>query len=107
MKLQGREQVSRIDPAAFGCSRLAAELADEWVEYVAATNVTFGPAGAYKRAIDRFCKAVDTALKGTGTLHTLHLGHPELARLRPGPEPGHARLPPRPERHQEEPRAAS
>ncbi|MFF2511705.1 hypothetical protein [Streptomyces sp. NPDC058086] len=50
-----------VDPSDFGCSRLAMELADEWVEYVAATAITMH-ARVYYLAITRFCKFVDKEL---------------------------------------------
>lgn len=63
LKAPGREQVQRLDPAAYRCSRLAAQLADEWVEYVEATAITSVPSGAYRRAVDLFCTAVDAELQ--------------------------------------------
>ncbi|HWU08590.1 MAG TPA: hypothetical protein VN520_19795 [Streptomyces sp.] len=55
-----KQIVLHIDPADYTCSRLAAELADEWVEYVTATEIT-GWAVSYRSAIHRFCTAMDTA----------------------------------------------
>ncbi|MEU9062358.1 hypothetical protein AB0D13_26700 [Streptomyces sp. NPDC048430] len=56
---RGREELQFVDPAAVRCSRLAAQLADEWVEYVASTGITVGPSNAYRRAINELCGAVD------------------------------------------------
>lgn len=50
-----------LEPSAFGCSRLATQLADEWVEYVAATGIT-QHAKVYLLAITRLCKYVDKEL---------------------------------------------
>jgi hypothetical protein len=53
-----RKAVLHIDPADYTCSRLAAELADEWVEYVTTTEIA-GWAVTYRSAVDRFWKAMD------------------------------------------------
>lgn len=50
-----------VDPSDFCCSRLAMQLADEWVEYVAATAITMH-ARVYHQAILRLCKYVDKEL---------------------------------------------
>ncbi|WP_405768032.1 hypothetical protein [Streptomyces sp. NBC_01538] len=49
-----------LDPADYRCSLLAVQLADEWVEYVAATEIGT-QAGNYKHAIDHLCRYVDKA----------------------------------------------
>ncbi|WP_033819453.1 MULTISPECIES: hypothetical protein [unclassified Kitasatospora] len=54
-------QLVAVDPSGFYCSRLAMQLADEWVEYVAATAITTH-ARVYHLAITRFCKYVDKEL---------------------------------------------
>ncbi|MFJ1709566.1 hypothetical protein [Kitasatospora sp. NPDC088346] len=78
---KGRSQLVEFDPGAFRCSRLAAQLADEWVEYVESTGITASAASGYRRAIDRFCKAVDAELKGTGTEGDVDLASPLMFRL--------------------------
>ncbi|MEU1379491.1 hypothetical protein [Streptomyces albidoflavus] len=50
-----------LDPADYCCSLLAVQLADEWVEYVAATEIV-AQANNYRHAIDEFCRYVDKAL---------------------------------------------
>ncbi|MER7669782.1 hypothetical protein ABTY61_15100 [Kitasatospora sp. NPDC096128] len=50
-----------VEPSDFCCSRLAMQLADEWVEYVAATAIT-KHAKVYHLAITRLCKYVDKEL---------------------------------------------
>ncbi|MEF3115704.1 hypothetical protein [Streptomyces chrestomyceticus] len=50
-----------LDPADFRCTRLVMQLADEWVEYVAATAITFH-ARTYHMAISRLCEYVDKTL---------------------------------------------
>ncbi|MDG9712627.1 hypothetical protein [Streptomyces sp. DH10] len=53
--------LAALDPADYRCSLLAMQLADEWVEYVAATQI--GPqAKNYQYAIDHFCLYVDKVL---------------------------------------------
>ncbi|MFJ2769559.1 hypothetical protein [Streptomyces sp. NPDC087300] len=53
-----------VDPSDFRCSMLAMQLADEWVEYVAATAIK-GSAGVYRTAINRLCAYVDKVLGPT------------------------------------------
>ncbi|MFI8499669.1 hypothetical protein ACIGFK_14380 [Streptomyces sp. NPDC085524] len=81
VKSPGRTVVQRFDPGLYRCSRLAAQLADEWVEYVEATEVTAGPSSAYRRAVDRFCTAVDAALEGSGTETEVGLESARTSRL--------------------------
>jgi len=50
-----------LDPANYCCSLLAMQLADEWVEYVAATEIG-SQAKNYRHAIDHLCQYVDKAL---------------------------------------------
>ncbi|MGK3091816.1 hypothetical protein ACG93S_18475 [Streptomyces sp. WAC01490] len=50
-----------VDPSDFRCSKLAIQLADEWVEYVAATAIT-GSARVYRTAINRLCEYADKVL---------------------------------------------
>jgi hypothetical protein len=71
-----RNSTLHIDPSDYGCSRLAAQLADEWVEYVAATQITSW-AATYRRAINNFCKAMDVAFGSQA--QALTLTSPELA----------------------------
>ncbi|MFF2618785.1 hypothetical protein [Kitasatospora sp. NPDC058046] len=59
VQLPGR--LVALDPADYRCSLLAVQLADEWVEYVAATEIG-SQAANYKRAIDQLCQYVDKAL---------------------------------------------
>ncbi|MFJ4673308.1 hypothetical protein [Kitasatospora purpeofusca] len=64
-------QLLAVNPSDFGCSRLAMQLADEWVEYVAATTITTH-AKVYHLAITRFCKHVDKELGPTAEAVTLN-----------------------------------
>jgi len=70
----------RILPEVYRCSRLAAELADEWVEYVAAAGLASGTVQSYQQAIDRFCQSVDTALGGAAPSASLAADQPDVAR---------------------------
>ncbi len=64
-----------VDPADYTCSRLAAQLADEWVEYVAATEIT-GQAKTYQQAISTLCRHVDKAFGSAAP--QVGLGDPSL-----------------------------
>ncbi|WP_425583368.1 hypothetical protein [Streptomyces luteosporeus] len=57
----GKGYLYAVDPAEYRCSQLAAQLADEWVEYVAATGLTTH-GKVYVTGIDRFCRYVDKRL---------------------------------------------
>ena len=50
-----------VDPSDYQCSLLAMQLADEWIEYVAATGIT-AHAKVYRQAIVRLCQYVDKEL---------------------------------------------
>lgn len=50
-----------VDPSEFRCTRLASQLADEWVEYVAATAIT-SHAQTYHLAVNRFCEYAEKVL---------------------------------------------
>ncbi|MDQ6910937.1 MAG: hypothetical protein M3Z84_09185 [Actinomycetota bacterium] len=55
----GRKEQVRLDPASFGCRRLAAELGDAWVSLVAADRLADRSASLYRDDIRRFCEFVD------------------------------------------------
>ena len=73
---RGEMTTKRLDPAKFRCSRLAAELADEWVDYVTMVKLSAGPVRNYRQAIERFCHAVDC-------MHSEQAGAASLARSTP------------------------
>lgn len=54
-----REHLLYVDPADYRCSRLARELADEWVEYAAAAQLGGSRAIEIQRAIHQFCVFAD------------------------------------------------
>ena len=55
----GRKEQVRLDPASFGCRRLAAELGDAWVSLVAADRLADRSTSLYRDDIRRFCEFVD------------------------------------------------
>ncbi len=71
-------QLACVEPDQYRCSRLAAQLADEWVEYVAATGLRTH-ARNYQQAIDGLCRHIDEEL-GPQAAH-LVLESPELLDL--------------------------
>ncbi|WP_416956459.1 hypothetical protein [Streptomyces sp. Agncl-13] len=77
----GREALHFVAPAEYRCSRLVAQLADEWVEYVAATRISRGPVATYSRAIDRLGKFVDAAPEASDTAESLSLESEIVVRL--------------------------
>jgi hypothetical protein len=70
-----------LDPSMFQCVVLAAELADEWVDYVEITGVTGSAAGMGQQAIRDFCTGVDVALAEQASGASLARQHPDLARV--------------------------
>ncbi|PJN38686.1 hypothetical protein CG747_21555 [Streptomyces sp. CB02959] len=76
----GRQQSPSFDPAAFTCSHLAGELADEWVEKAASATLSATAAALYRQAITLFCRHVDA-----------HVPHAVKASLgEPDPDLAHA-----------------
>lgn len=69
-----------FDPSSYQCSRLAEELADEWVEYMAAAGLSAGSVQNYRQAIDLLCVSVDAALDSEAPLASLAADQPDLAR---------------------------
>ncbi|MGW4241178.1 hypothetical protein [Nocardia sp. NPDC004722] len=68
---------SRLDVQEFVCARLAAELADEWVEYAAAAELSLGSVRLYRKTIAVFCTFVDATLPQAAAM-TLLCADPEL-----------------------------
>lgn len=83
----GGREGCRFDPSAYTCRRLAAELADEWVEYVAASGISISGVRDYRRAMGSFCKFVDATLADAERVslasEELCLAATEWARLLP------------------------
>lgn len=68
-----------FDPGEFGCSRLAGEMADEWVDYIDICRFAAGTAATYRRAVSHFCRAVDALLADTADQASLVRASPDLA----------------------------
>ncbi|MEU4099588.1 hypothetical protein ACFY8X_20270 [Streptomyces tanashiensis] len=65
---QGRERLQYIDPGDSRCSRLAAELADEWAEYIDATGLSASASRDYVRAAKaQECTQLEMKLKAAAT----------------------------------------
>jgi hypothetical protein len=59
---RGHPVASRLDPQRYRCARLAAQLADEWVELVATDRLAFGTCRRYLESIAAFCTHVDATV---------------------------------------------
>ncbi|MEV7480407.1 hypothetical protein [Streptomyces halstedii] len=73
----GRPRTVSLIPSEFRCSKLAAELADEWVELSAAANHGPSSAAHYRQAIEEFCRHVDTTVPRCETA-SLAMTQPDL-----------------------------
>lgn len=69
-----------VDPSAFGCAGLVAELADEWMSYARLTGSKRLTLGDYRTAILRFATWLDRHADSPQAL-TLAAGDPDLAAL--------------------------
>jgi hypothetical protein len=68
-----------FDPNGFRCSMLAGELADEWVDYLHASQLSDAQAATYRRAVREFCAAVDSVLADAAARASLSSDEPDLA----------------------------
>ncbi|MBD3545836.1 hypothetical protein H4F93_10180 [Streptomyces sp. JV180] len=75
-----RNLTNRLLPSVYTCSQLAAELADEWVEYVEAAGLAAGTVQSYQQAIDNLCTSVDAQLGEDAARASLGRDQPNLAR---------------------------
>ncbi|APE38804.1 hypothetical protein BOX37_28225 [Nocardia mangyaensis] len=73
----GAVNTSRLEVQEFMCARLAAELADEWVEYAAAAELSVGSVRSYRKTIMVFCAFVDATLPQAAAV-SLSCTEPEL-----------------------------
>lgn len=95
----GRPRTVRLDPSDFRCSKLAAELADEWVELVEAANYGPGSATHYRQAVEAFCRHVDATVSRSAdaslavTEPDLHHAVTEWIRLLPSRHKAGSRTP--------------
>lgn len=65
--LHSATAVLSFDPASFACARLAAELADEWVELVQAGRLRETAGRSYLTAMKDFLTHVDSTVAGSGS----------------------------------------
>ncbi|WP_435204924.1 hypothetical protein [Micromonospora sp. bgisy143] len=65
--LRSATAVLSFDPAAFACARLAAELADEWVDLVQAGRLRETAGRSYLTAMKDFLTHVDATVSGSGS----------------------------------------
>lgn len=74
----GTIRLVTLDPNGFRCAALACELADEWVDYVEAAQVTGSSAMTIRRAIRDFCDHVDRGFGEQAGDAGLGRPHPDL-----------------------------
>lgn len=84
--VQGLNRIGTIrevtfDPTGFGCAGLAAELADEWVDYVTVTSIGAMQAQVYRQAIQEFCQFVDRELADAAPAASMACADPDLGRM--------------------------
>jgi hypothetical protein len=83
---------------AFTCSRLAASLADEWIELHEAARFSAGSNRRYRQAIEAFCTHVDATVPRPATASLaraepdLHYALTEWIRLLPATRRAGSRL---------------
>jgi hypothetical protein len=76
---RGKKRVLQFDPSRFACRTLAAELADEWVEYIEVTNRRTGTASNHRQGLRLFCAFVDEQLAGRSPAASLARTDPDLS----------------------------
>ncbi|MFI6157311.1 hypothetical protein ACIBCA_32025 [Kitasatospora sp. NPDC051170] len=77
----GITRVTVFDPGRFRCRLLAAELADEWVEYGEATRTKPATMRTYRQAMTSFCRFVDSRLFLGAAEASMASSEPDLAPL--------------------------
>ncbi|MFI6145106.1 hypothetical protein [Streptomyces sp. NPDC051109] len=75
----GKKRVLRLDPSQFACRTLAAELADEWVEYIEVTSRRTGTASSHRQGLRLFCAFVDEQLADRASEASLAMTDPDLS----------------------------
>lgn len=74
----GRRPVTvTFDPSGYVCSQVAAELADEWVELMAAAALSAGACRGFRKAISDFCAYLDS-VEPKAAEASLATGEPDL-----------------------------
>ncbi|MGF2209496.1 hypothetical protein [Streptomyces albidoflavus] len=76
---RGKKRVLQLDPSQFACQMLAAELADEWVEYIQVTSRRTGTASNHRQGLRLFCAFVDEQLAGRAPEASLAKTNPDLS----------------------------
>ncbi|MFF5841340.1 hypothetical protein ACFY74_07665 [Streptomyces massasporeus] len=76
---RGKKRVLRFDPSQFACRTLAAELADEWVEYIEVTARRTGTASRHRQGLRLFCQHVDAQLADRAAEASLARADPDLS----------------------------
>ncbi|MYQ94845.1 hypothetical protein GTY20_27975 [Streptomyces sp. SID4946] len=76
---RGKKRVLQLDPSQFACRTLAAELADEWVEYIEVTSRRTGTASNHRQGLRLFCTFVDEQLAGRAPEASLARTDPDLS----------------------------
>ncbi|MEV0636338.1 hypothetical protein AB0I77_15465 [Streptomyces sp. NPDC050619] len=76
---RGKKRVLQFDPSQFACRTLAAELADEWVEYIEVTSRRTGTASSHRQGLRLFCAFVDEQLAGRAPEASLARADPDLS----------------------------
>ncbi|MEU6736178.1 hypothetical protein ABZ929_23815 [Streptomyces physcomitrii] len=78
---RGKKRVLHFDPSQFACRTLAAEFADEWVEYIEVTSRRTGTASGHRQGLRMFCAFVDEHLAGRAPEASLARTDPDLSML--------------------------
>ncbi|MGW8490346.1 hypothetical protein [Streptomyces sp. NPDC055886] len=78
---RGKKRVLQFDPPQFACQILAAELADEWVEYIEVTSRRTGTASSHRQGLRLFCTFVDEQLAGRAPEASLAKADPDLSMM--------------------------
>ncbi|MDT0453745.1 hypothetical protein [Streptomyces hesseae] len=76
---RGKKRVLHFDPSQFACRTLAAELADEWVEYIEVMSRRTGTANSHRHGLRLFCAFVDEQLVGRAREASLARTDPDLS----------------------------
>ncbi|MFJ3301412.1 hypothetical protein [Streptomyces bacillaris] len=76
---RGKKRVLQLDPSQFACQTLAAELADEWAEYIEVTSRRTGTASSHRQGLRLFCAFVDEQMAGRAPEASLARTDPDLS----------------------------
>ncbi len=76
---RGKKRVLQFDPSQFACRTLAAELADEWIEYIEVTSRRTGTASNHRQGLRLFCSFVDERLADRAPEASLARRDPDMS----------------------------